>query len=83
VAHHQRPAALGQSLHHLPQRRAEQPRLPLHRSGSIARIASRSALFPAALAAWRQRFSTEDRSPAATVIGISPWPTARRKISSI
>jgi hypothetical protein len=49
------------------------------RSGSIARVASRSAPF----AAWRQRSSTDDRNPAATVIGIWSRPAARRKTSSI
>jgi hypothetical protein len=38
---------------------------------------------PAALAASRQRSSTEDRSPGAAVIAVSSWPAACRKISSI
>jgi hypothetical protein len=42
-----------------------------------------SAPFPAALAASRQRSSAEDRSPVAAAIGVSAWPAACRKISSI
>ena len=53
------------------------------RSGSMAPIASRSARLPAALAASRQRSSTGDRSPVAAVIGVSSWPAACRKISSL
>ena len=34
------------------------------RSGPVARMSSRSARLPAALAASRQRFSTKDRSPS-------------------
>ena len=49
----------------------------------MARTASRSAPLPAALAASRQRSSTEDRNPAAAVISTSPCPAACRKISSI
>jgi hypothetical protein len=49
----------------------------------MARVSSRSARLPAALAASRQRFSTEDRSPVAAVIGVSSGPAACRKISSI
>jgi len=47
------------------------------RSGSMARMSSRSARLPAALAASRQRFSTEDRSPVAAVIGIHPVKTLK------
>ena len=46
----------------------------------MARMSSRSARLPAALAASRQRFSTEDRSPVAAVIGVSSWPAACRNI---
>jgi len=53
------------------------------RSGSRARMSSTSACLPAALAASRQRFSTEDRSPVAAVIGVSSWPAACRKIPGI
>ena len=49
----------------------------------MARMSLRSARLPAALAASRQRYSTEDRSPVAAVIGVSSWPAACRKISSI
>jgi len=35
------------------------------------------------LAASRQRLSADDRNPVATVIGVSSWPAACRKISSI
>jgi hypothetical protein len=35
------------------------------------------------LAASRQRFSTDDRNPAAGVIGVPSWPAACRKISGI
>ena len=38
---------------------------------------------PLPLAASRQRFSTGNRSPVAAVIGVSSWPAACRKISSI
>ena len=44
------------------------------RSGSMARMSFRSARLPAALAASRQRYSTEDRSPVAAVIGCRPGP---------
>ena len=44
---------------------------------------SGAARLPAALAASRQRFSTEDRSPVAAVIGVSSWPAACRNISGI
>jgi len=46
-------------------------------------MSSTSACLPAALAASRQRFSTEDRSPVAAVIGVSSWPAACRKIPGI
>ena len=38
---------------------------------------------PAVLAASRQRSSTDDPDPAAVVIGVSSWPSACRKTSSI
>ena len=53
------------------------------RSGPMARMSFRAARLPAALAASRQRFSTEDRSPVAAVIGVSSWPAACRNISGI
>jgi hypothetical protein len=49
------------------------------RSGSMARMSSRSARLPAALAASRQRSSAEDRSPGAAVTGCRPGrPRAAR-----
>jgi hypothetical protein len=53
------------------------------RSGWMARVTSSSAPLPAAVAACRQRSSTDDLNPVAAVIGMSSWPAACRKISSI
>jgi hypothetical protein len=83
VARRQRPAALGQPRHHLPQLRAEQPRLALDQVRVDGPDVLQVRSLARCLAASRQRSSTDDRSPGAAMIGVSSWLVACRKMPGI
>jgi hypothetical protein len=76
-------SALRQAFDQLPQHQTQQPGLPLDELRVDRPDGLTSAPFPAAFAASRQRSSTDEWRPLASVIGTSSWPAALRSISSV